>query len=240
MLSSWQWVHEGWDFLRDHLGKWDAWVAIGTLLLASGTFFMAWGTNRLARLTARQVDAVEGQAAAARDDVRVSQDAFLSSVRPILVDVPRATTPRRERVFYADESYEIERSTIHVEETPDYLYCSVPLRNAGPGLALMEDVGLRWAATDSPWQGDPSLRAVASGDQTRVRFSIPKRRPEFGPARSAITEAGSFTVEAHYADVAGRPQPFTRLELSRNDEGEWETSRIILLERPPHIGIVAT
>jgi hypothetical protein len=231
LIGGWDWAYETWNFLDHHFGAWDAWVAIGTLLLAAGTFYMAAGTKRLARLTENEVRAVEDQARAAGAHLQIAQEALEASIRPTLVDVPPTGPTSPERIQYEGWGTDVDRAAAHIEQTSDYLYCSVPLRNVGAGLALVEGVTLRWAANDVPWRGNSSLLAVPVGDQTRVLFSVPARRPEFSRAVEAVQEAGSFTIEASYTDASGRPQPPVRLLFVRNEAGGWATNQVLFIER---------
>lgn len=68
------------DRFIDSLGAWDAWTAIGTILLATATFTLARKTHRLAidaeaelEAIRKQADAVADQAAASRQQAEATE-----------------------------------------------------------------------------------------------------------------------------------------------------------------------
>lgn len=203
----------------------DFWVAAATIALAVATFAMVRQTRHLAQLTRDELAAIQDQAHTAQEDVAVAREALEASYRPILVDVS-ATGDGDEHVAYLGASFDVPHGSVHAAEKSGYLYCSVPLRNAGPGVAFMEAPGLRWSDEATPIIGDSSLHAVPPGDEVRLRFSIRDRIVPFAEVRAAVIEAGTIVVEAGYADIVGTAQPTTRAEFARNDEGAWEARRV--------------
>lgn len=243
----------------DTLDKWDAWVAIGTVMLAGATAWLAWSTRRSARdtrrlagtteeevkavrdqveLTREEVEAVKEQAEAAREQVAVSSRAVAAGVRPVLIAVPefRDLQPGTgylleplERVDYVDGTHAdgIAVSSVDVHESPEKLYVSVPLRNAGEGIAFVEASGFRWAEGGS-FSGLASSRDVPPGERTRLRFTQ-ERSLEGVPDVAQLETYGTFSVEVSYADLAGGKWT-TRLDVHREERtGRW-------FARQTHVG----
>src|SRR6266496_3978966 len=140
----------------------DGLVALGTLLLAAGTLTLAWTTRATARRTRdlaeqtrslassteREVQAVVDQAEAARQEVEVSREALQATYRPRLVDVPSGSYVRQARTSLSGMQTTFDDSHIVVssrdERVPSDRLIIVPVRNVGTGLALIQEVRLRW------------------------------------------------------------------------------------------------
>ena len=223
IASSWAGAAATWDWLDRTFDDWNAWVAIGTLSLAAATAWMGWQTRRVAAISAIHADA-------ALDSAHTSRSALESSIQPVLVDVPSGTDVQKEPVQYENMTLNIGRSEIQVHQAGEDLYCSVPLRNGGRGVALIGEVGLRWSDIETPWLGRASLLAVPPGQLTRLRFSLPGRDPRAARAVAVITQTASFSVEVRCTSVAGLPQPWTRVDYARTDAGDWEARRAVLLQ----------
>ena len=178
--------------------NWDGWnalVAIGTLTLAIGTGFLAWMTKdavsesrRQINLSAdelkaiekqtdvltKQTEAVQAQAAATERQVSISTAALEASARPVLVGVAPSSNVEREDVTYTDgHVVNVEVARVHYEETDDMVYCSVPLRNVGAGVAFVQRVSL---LTRTPYEGRISNPVVPPDEIARARFAITRRQ----------------------------------------------------------------
>ncbi len=138
-----------------------------------------------------------------------ASDSLSATIRPVLVDVP-ADAPGRSPVRFDDGSVDqVDAGAIHVRGTDDYLFCSVPLRNVGPGAAVITGLGL----LDPPWSGKASRMVVPSGEETRFSFSIPKDGPELKEGLQRLVD-GYFILEVLYTDVDGEQPDHPRVCVS--------------------------
>ena len=69
---------------------------------------------------------------------------------------------------------------IHVPRYPgrEGEFCSVPLRNIGPGVAFLRSNSVSDGRTGFSWNGKFSSIVVPSGELTRITFAIPADRDE--------------------------------------------------------------
>jgi hypothetical protein len=205
-------------------------VALGTLALAGGTLVVAsvtgWTAHRTRQLavatmkvatsTEREVKAVVDQAEAAAQQVEVSREALLATYRPRLVNVRLGwTEPNARGARSLDGS-----TTIRVAPTPNRRgerSVIVPVRNVGTGLALIQQIRLRWHESGS---------SVLPDETTRGGVPVPAVLPpteraslnfDFGPGESArvdsIIDLKMFAVEVDYLDVSGQLAEMTRLDV---------------------------
>jgi hypothetical protein len=235
-------VGGAWEF------GWEALVALGTLGLAVGTFVLALATRRLAVSTDKEVKAVgdeldlsrqtlaavQEQAAAARDEVETSRLAAEATIRPVLVGARTAKAVRPDigdvQTAYepvawpgTNETRNIPIGTATAWEDANTIYISVPLRNVGPGVALLRANALTLG--DHRVSGVPSLGVVGPGETTRVQFNVAR-----ADDRSvALTEqSGSFSIEVAYTDAAGGQMSLTRADLQFDRAGLWYVSQVFL------------
>jgi hypothetical protein len=186
---------------------WDALVAIGTLALALATGWLAWLTRRAVGesrdelvLLRREVEAVEHQSGAlfeqtaaleqqtkaTNKQATISATALEASVRPVLVGVPATFDPEREEVPYPRGPVAlVERGRVHYEENEQMVYCSVPLRNVGGGIAFIQRVTL---LTRTPFDGRVSNVIVLPGELVRAAFAITRRQTD-----GTLTDANAIT-----------------------------------------------
>jgi hypothetical protein len=218
-----------WAFLETRLDHWDAWVALGTLALAAATYYLARETRKLGQFTQREVAAAEEQARAAVQEVDIARRAFESSTQPVIVDMPADPSALVEDVVYTDATTSVGATAVDVLDSEDHLFVSVPLRNVGPGIAVVESARLR--TEDNEWEGQPSVQFVAPWEHTRLRFSLRKQETGYAEFYDVIVRSGSITIEATYSDLAGHVQPVTRVSYLRSDDGTWTRDQVILL--PP-------
>jgi len=214
-------------------------VAIGTLVLGA----IAWWTARAASKTAK----------AAEDQVE-------AQTRPLLIDVgPRIVQPQQfggvpvqrlaEEITFED-GYVIRVSSIagliagHGREDRHYL--SIPLRNVGVGIALIEGIAL----LEARYPGTTPKPNVPPGEQTRLNFVVRDTETQDGLSHfRAVVGAGFWDedydrpagpmkeppwdgegvigLEVGYTDLAGQQRTRTHLEVRRDREtGRWSMSRV--------------
>jgi hypothetical protein len=232
---------------------WEALVAIGTLALAAATGLLALSTRNLAARTSeevehsgrlveesqRQVKATQEQAhtaqealAAAHEQTRISQLTLNAQIRPVLIDVPLDLAAQGP-IFYEgrDEPVTAQRGAVHVEISEAGASISVPMRNAGAGLAMIRGVGLR---TGEPIPSPPvTVRPanVPPGEDSRVSFAVAADHPALATIQGTIVPlpGNSFSVEVAYSDLAGEQMTVTRFDVYFRS-GSWEVQQIHLQE----------
>lgn len=179
------WTWPGWTFF----------VAVGTLGLA----FFTWRVARQARdqikLQSREVIAIEKQTAALTDQtqavreqatatgrqVEVSSASLEAASRPVLVGAPLESDrpvgiDELERVKYGDDhTAGVYPGSVHYQETDQMIYCSVPVRNVGAGVAFLQNVNL---VTRTEYPGRVLMVVVPPDETTRVTFAVARRRSD--------------------------------------------------------------
>ncbi len=177
---------------------WEAWVGIGTLALAVVTLVLVCVAAYQAWLTRR---------------------AWQSQLQPVLVDVPVGVFVQDEQVGDNVRRYE-DAGEVDVWPGEDgRLEITVPMRNAGAGLALITAVELDWRHAMS-WQGAALHTAIPAGEQTRVTFQVP-----FADQASAIAaiegiQRDELGVTIVYTDVRGQQRGRTRLWVMKHSDEE--------------------
>jgi hypothetical protein len=137
-------------------------TAAGTTLLAAATGALAYSTRNDVRATWRLAN--------------ISQAALDAQVQPVLVDVVPGSLPRTELIPYepasADGSKNVVADAVDVRELENgHFACSVPLCNAGAGLAFItDDPRLAHPSRDVDYIGRLTNQAVPRGEQTRAYF----------------------------------------------------------------------
>jgi len=175
---------------------WEALVAIGTIGLASGTFWLARTTRSLAKLTRMEIE---------------------GTIRPLLVNDLRDYGGDINVNFQpvhagglAQDLYERAKSGAIVERREDQntVYVGIPLRNVGPGTAVLTiphpSIQPRGG---SAHLGKVNALAIPPGGTAYALFvsGSAGAHDGFDPAR------GNYRVQVAYRDAAGG-QP-TRTEL---------------------------
>lgn len=233
---------------------WEALVAIGTLGLALATAALAWSTRNLAKETAdevehskRQVDAslaqvevAQAQAAtaqhaldAAREQTRISQLTLNAQIRPVLIDVP-LDLAIEEQIFYPGREGPVAgpRGNVHAFAGDDEAMISVPLRNAGAGLAMIRGVGVRLTvATPSP-RVIIQPANVSPGEHGRISFRATPGEAAYTPLCQAIAAQSGFSIDVGYSDLAGHQHTVSQFEVSFRSVARtnWEVRQVHLQE----------
>ena len=187
-------VFAAWSF------GWSALVAIGTLALAAVTSVLAVLVSRGLTLTRRTLEAVEESVQASLLPVLESVPSYTGKHKKISadrIDYSALGGPAGERWAwpYAVDVFAVESG----------IFCSVPVRNVGPGIAqLSTEVAARALSPPDEWwsTGEPTRGLVPPGERTRVQFRLPGVRDEL-------------FVEVDYADTRGGQGRRLRLFLTR-------------------------
>lgn len=237
---------------------WEALVAIGTLGLAIATGALASSTRGLARKTAeeveqsaRQVEASLQQVEVAQQQAEAAQQALQSAhaqarlaqltlnaqIRPVLIDVPgrpgvqetirypdTIRAPSGEKVVHGDEG------VVHVAASDAEVLISVPLRNAGNGLAMIRglNLALHIEIGQPPVRIDPPN--VPPTEHARVSFRAVVGDAAFSPLSQSIRDRRDFSIQVGYSDLAGEQYTVTRLDLYCNTSGHWYVRQVHLEE----------
>jgi hypothetical protein len=202
-------------------------TAGGTLVLALATFSSTRSANRAAR---------------------VSEQALNVGLRPVLFNARPQDPP--QRVAYVDDHWvKLRDGLAAVELADENLYLSMPLRNVGPGLAVLHGWDLwpdRAIGNVHPHPPPEAFHQhardiyVPAGDFGFWQAAL--RDPEdplYRPVRDAVEARGGITVDLLYGDHEGGQRTITRFFLhprSHVDEEPWlwtcSTSRHWNLDRP--------
>lgn len=207
----------------------EPWVAIGTILLAFGTFMLAHRSRQ-------EVSAVAEQTAASLQEVELSRRALQAAARPLLVDAPVGVFVSRVAPLFrgpsSQEQYE-DRARITVEagsyfdqqddEAVGYAHCKIPMQNVGSGAALITGFDFKWFP--GTWRRSVLQTVVPPSQLTRFDFSRYDLDPGEGDAMSHDLDQGTperMEVEVSYTDMDGDQLTRTRLVI----EHAWSNSRV--------------
>lgn len=204
-------------------------LAIGTLVTARRTKDMATETARLAALTEKEVQAVADQADAARQEVEVSRQALQANIKPRLLDVTSSgnETPVR---------FEHPSSSTSIYDEPDLTSTTiyVPLRNVGPGLAIIKDVKMYW--NQQGWDANPvsyigttAAKVVPPGEMMIARFLFGDELNS-GRALRIKEQSREFWVEVTYTDSVDSQQERVRLTHGLDEHGDWIVAKVSYYE----------
>lgn len=184
-------------------GGWSFFVAVGTLLLALTTAALAGFTlkavresqrevtavDRQATSLAEQTGAVKEQAAATRRQVDVSVASLEAASRPVLVGL--VTSGNRRPVPVTEAMYEMiplrfsDGQTDHIwpesifyRAAEDKIYCSIPLRNVGAGVAFIQRTELVVTRNEFPLTGRVTDPIVPRDEVTRTLFAAVRKQSD--------------------------------------------------------------
>ncbi len=243
---------------------WEALTAIGTLALAVATFLLAVSTRSLAKKTAqevehsrRQAEASNAQVSESRRQVEASQEqariaqgaleaaheqtylaqlTLSAQIRPVLIDVPVGLGEPSDSVFFAGtrDPISVPRGGVHVFANEDGVRISVPLRNAGAGLAMVRGISLEVGEPITPPATAIQPANIAPGERGRVSLVAGHDYPRLDAIRAVLQPAyGTFSVVVSYTDLAGQHLALSRFDVSYRSEAHtnWEV-RQVHLSRP--------
>lgn len=219
-------------------GGWNALVAIGTLALAGVTVGLAAFTLKAVResreaikLQAREVKAVEAQTTAIKRQATLTAAAMEAGSRPVLVSaIPKALVrkarerldPEQEILRYVDgEMGNVRRDEVHFRTTPEMIYCSVPLRNVGAGVAFIQRIELVTTRTESfPLTGKVSHPVVPPDATTRTFFIAVRRQDNRASDWEEIVNAvgpnlARFTIRVVYTGASRELLTLTEIETTQ-------------------------
>ena len=182
-------------------------TAGGTLVLAVATFGSTRSANRAAR---------------------VSEEALLVGLRPLLFNARPEDAP--QKVGFIDNHWlRLRDGLAAVQEQQERLYLAMPLRNVGQGIAVLHGWYLHpeRAGSDVPSVPEEEFRRhqrdlyVPPGDvnfwQAAVRDASD---PLYAPLKEAIARGEGISVDLLYGDHEGGQHTITRFFLAPRTYGE--------------------
>ncbi len=195
-------------------------------------------SNRLAATAELQLGAAETQAEVGQEQTGLTRRALQASIQPMLVDIPASsdTQPSRSRpivgnyvALFEDNVHAPYRDISDVvvpDDTGDAVHVSVPLRNIGPGPALITGVAI-YSVPGESRRGRVSNAVVATGEATRFNFTIPKGYGIYSGIVQGLAQ-GSIDIEARYTDAAGENSFRTRARIHSQGDGYWYVRQVLL------------
>lgn len=217
---------------------WNALVAIGTLTLAAVTVALATFTLKAVResreaikLQGREVKAVEDQTTAIQRQATLTAAALEAGSRPVLVSaIPKALVrksrervdPELEPLRYVDgRAGHVRRDEVHFDKTDNNIYCSVPLKNVGAGVAFIQRVELVTTRTSSfPLTGKVSHPVVPPDATTRTFFMAVRKQGNQASEWEEIVHAlgrdlARFTIRIVYTGASHELLTLTEIETTQ-------------------------
>jgi hypothetical protein len=195
----------------------DGAVAFGTLALAAATFM-------LGRRTRESVDATREEVEAAQAQARTAQAALDSQTAPLLTGVPPGLGQEVEgRDIHSGEAAswrdqgEIVVQNVRKGDAKG-VYFSVPFRNVGNGIALVQEIQVILSA-GTPYVGVSRNPALPPGEQTRAYLSATRDKSSWTEADQTYTNPSPFCVLIGYGDAAGSSRGALRLDVSPRSRG---------------------
>jgi hypothetical protein len=212
-------------WLTQHPAYADWGVAVGTILLAGATFFLA--------LQARsEAKKVADQARTSATQVAISRAALEAEVRPVLIDISPPTQITTVGGFWGQEvvpyeenteSRTVNRDAVHVDAIEaGHFICSLSLRNAGRGIAIvMDEPRLTHQQHEGDLIGRLTTQLVPPGEATRAYF---------GPGIALHTPVGATLIATvRYADASGSNAYWTKAIIQQRG-GRWRVVQVVLGE----------
>jgi hypothetical protein len=190
------------------------WVTISSLATASGTLVLAAATFSSVRSANRAA--------------RTAERSLLAGMRPLLFQA-RLDDPVQKINWGDDHLTKITGAEAGVELTDDVVYLSLPLRNAGSGLAVLHG----WFVQLSP----RNLREHAAPEefrlQTRDLYVSPS---DVGFWQGALRDRGETMFDELTALVQRRELFGIDLLYSDHEGGQRTISRFLLTPRGSDVG----
>lgn len=235
---------------------WEALVAIATLVLAAVTVVLATATWRMATQTGREVSQTAQQVEATQEQARIANDALnvaneqtliaqrtlAAQIRPLLIDVPAERSTEEELPDSVAAEVSGYRGSIHAEVTGSGIVISLPIRNAGAGLAIIRGVGL---LVGEPIPSPPVTIMPANlppGERGRINFVVRNDHPAANAVHVAVESTRSFVIELGYSDLAGEQLTVTRFDLTYSPDSDpgWQVRQVHHLEPGTEVPFVGS
>jgi hypothetical protein len=154
---------------------------------------------------------------AAREQTRLAGLTLDAQIRPALVDVPLDMS-FREPIFYSGRESPIDAHRgfvhVHLDAGREGALISVPMRNAGVGLAMIRGISLE-VGTPIPTPPVTIQPAnVPAGETSRVSFIAGPDHLAFDAIRETVAPGRqTFSVVVAYTDLAGGQMTLSRFDV---------------------------
>jgi hypothetical protein len=204
------------------------WVAIATVATALATLVLAIATFASVRTANRTA--------------RAAEQSLAAQLWPLLAPA-RGEDPDQKVMFQDHHKVIVPGGQAAVEAAADAVYFAIPIRNVGPGLAVLD----RWSFTPRRIFGAEGHAEEAGFHRLTRDLYIPPGEvgfwqgairdvsdPEFAIATAAATDHGEMTIDLLYSDHLGNQRTISRFVLMPASEGRWLASatRHFSLDRP--------
>lgn len=188
-----------------------------------------------------QTQAVREQAEATKRQVDISIASLEAASRPVLVGLVEGLDwrPTRERdalrekitlayalAYAGQHEVSVFADAIHYEAADDTIYCSVPLRNVGAGVAFLQRVELvTTRGMDFPLQGRVTEPVVPRDETTRTLFAAVRKQSDgtasYWEEIVGISGRGfaQFTIRVVYTGASRELVTVTELTTSQLPKG---------------------
>ena len=217
-------------------------TAVGTVLLAGATGFLAW-------VTRGEVTASRQELELSRQELELSRTAYQASTRPILLDAPLDVfiVERNAPAFGlpvaegSAQRYFDDLGRIKVEagqysgptDAEGYASITVPFHNVGAGLALIHAASIigfdpGWTI---PWERRGTQSGVPPGKLARISFNADIDPGDGEVLRIELQgeEMIFFSAEVIYSDFAGTQMTRTLLSIEGR-RSFWRVTDVELYE----------
>ena len=190
------------------------WTTVATLATAFGTMVLAIATFASVRSANRAAG--------------VAEAAFQVRLRPVLV-TSRLDDPPQKIRWVDDHWARLEGSRAHVDEVDGNIYLAIPVRNVGPGLAVVFGWSVRTelALADVPHADPGQFRMqtrdlyIAAGDMGFWQGALRDTDdPDYVALRKDVEDGQPFTIDVLYGDHEGGQRTITRFGLIPHTDGE--------------------
>jgi hypothetical protein len=204
------------------------WVATATVATAAATLVLAIATFGAVRSANRAASAAEQSLAA--------------QLWPLLAQA-RPEDPEQKVVFRDRHKLVVPGGQGLAEATADAVYFAIPVRNVGPGLAVLD----RWSFAAGHREAADIHEDQATFRRLTIDLYIPPGEvgywlgtirdpsdPAFAAASRAIDDHGEMTLDLLYSDHLGHQRTISRFALMPTPDGRWvaRASRHFSLDGP--------
>ncbi|MEX2646087.1 MAG: hypothetical protein WD249_07495 [Gaiellaceae bacterium] len=196
-------------------------LALVTFALAAAAYWQARSSAKLVQVTERSVLATERSVEAAEAAVDIANRQRAAGLLPVVVDVPPGQTSESERFSFATlgvpddplSPFEAEPGEVYLNvEWAEFDHLlSVPVRNLGPGIAVLTTPHPSYFQERGGVhrQGKASRTVIPPGEFARLQFRV-----------SHTDRLTAFYVEVAYTDVGGEQMHRTQLFIRRRADTE--------------------
>jgi hypothetical protein len=204
------------------------WVALATVATAIATLVLAIATFASVRTASRSA--------------RAAEESLAAQLWPLLA--PARSEDREQKVMFQDQHKVIVPGGQGVVDAAnDAVYFAIPVRNVGPGLAVLDAwyftperiVGAEGHADPSAFRRLTRDLYIPPGDigywQGAIRDSTDS---QFDAAAAAARDHADVTIDLLYSDHLGHQRTISRFVLMSVSDGRWLASatRHFSLDRP--------